>query len=68
MNGSATGTILTCSGANQKGKFHLVSSIRYAKNLPIAHRIALCNTIGVFFSPSLSVYFKSNLAGKQKSS
>ena len=43
-------------------------TIRTEKNLQIAHKIALCNTIGVFFSQSLSVYFKSNFAGKQKSS
>ena len=68
MNASATGMIFTCSGANHVGNTHFVSSIIYAKNLQIAHKIALCNTIGVFFSQSLSVYFRLNLAGKQKSS
>ena len=61
MNGSATGSILTCSGASQKGNTHLVSSNKNAVNLSNVPNIALCITTGVFFSPSLSVYSNLNV-------
>ena len=68
MNGSATGRILTCSGASQKGNTHLVSSNKNAVNLSNVPNIALWITTGVFFSPSLSVYSSLNLLGNKKSS
>ena len=56
--------VVLCSTPKHKTGFFFKYYMLGLSNEP---NIALCSTTGVFFSPSLSTYFKSNLAGKQKS-